>query len=74
MACSSCGSKQQAQTNLVSLRRVEIVVGPCFYTKEELETKLIIALNSLNWNQVTFLKSAINRYEINCNEFNDYIL
>ncbi len=75
MACTSCGQKQQAMTNTFfrSLPK-SINNEPCIYTREELQDKLIASLISQNWSQVSFLRSAIGRYDINCNEFNNYIL
>ncbi len=72
MACTSCAAKAA----LMNKANEEIVVVPqdCVYTQEELITKLAAATLAENFNQVSFIQSALNLYSKDCNMFNNYIL
>lgn len=72
MACTSCAAKAA----LMNKANEEVVVIPqdCLYTQEELLVKLSAAKIAENYNQVSFIQSALNLYSKDCNMFNNYIL
>lgn len=74
MACAACGANKQIVGNKQYIPPVNQNTQPCVYTVSELEDKLVIAHQSENWSQVSFIQSAINYYNKSCNEFNSYIL
>ncbi len=72
MACTSCAAKAA----LINKANEEVIVIPqdCLYTQEELLVKLSAAKIAENYNQVSFIQSALNLYSKDCNMFNNYIL
>jgi hypothetical protein len=71
--CSSCAAKNQLMTNQ------QEVISPavpqtCLYSFEELQAKLQAAYAAENYLQVSIIRSAINLYNKDCNQFNNYIL
>lgn len=72
--CSSCAAKNQLMTNQGEINNPPIVPQDCVFSLEDLQEKLQIAYQSENYNQVSILRSAINLYNRDCNQFNSYIL
>lgn len=75
MACSTCASKNQGQTNLVQFqrknrkgkKRTARALAPCKYTFEQISGKLETTDNPRHKN---YLKNALKNYSKNCNLFN----
>ena len=73
MACSSCAAKA-ALFNNKNIESLTPDPVDCLYTREELLEKLEQAVTNENYNQISFIRSALNLYVKDCNMFNDYIL
>jgi hypothetical protein len=71
--CSSCAAKNQLMTNQGEILP-PAVPQICVFSLEELQGKLQAAYLSANYGQVSILRSAINLYNKDCNQFNNYIL
>ena len=73
MPCFGCGfSIGAAAANQSRQRKAEALnkeVGPCQYTKEQIEALIAKAKGS----EVNRLKSALNLYSTNCNYYSKHI-
>lgn len=73
MACSNCAVKA-ALFNNKNIESIPPDPVDCLYTREELLEKLEQASMDGNYNQISFIRSALNLYVKDCNMFNNYIL
>ena len=73
--CTSCNQKALAQNNWNARTVVPKSAEPivCSYTVEDIEIRLLEAVNSKDYAKASMLKSAIAMYSKNCKMFEDYV-